>query len=138
MYHSESVKTLMDCFERLDADGRPAPLGRKLARELFDMTKDRGTLPGQEVWPRPANFQGPGCRARPLGLSLARQPFQISPSSSAGSAGLSGSFAALSGGDCFRNTTPSGGSVSVSECVRPWSGTGTASTPPMFPWLLPP
>src|SRR5947209_2689420 len=35
-------------------------------------------------------------------------------------------------------TSPSGGSVIVSMYGRPWHDTGAASTPPKFPWPLPP
>src|SRR5690606_12969722 len=38
----------------------------------------------------------------------------------------------------LRKTVESGGSASESECMRPWDGSGAASTPPRLPWPLPP
>jgi hypothetical protein len=38
----------------------------------------------------------------------------------------------------LRKTTPSGGSTRRKECSLPWLGTGSVSTPPRFPWPLPP
>lgn len=38
----------------------------------------------------------------------------------------------------LKKTAASGGSVTVSECGRPWARTGAASTPPKLPHPLPP
>src|SRR5665811_1959859 len=38
----------------------------------------------------------------------------------------------------LRNTAPRGGKVRFTECGRPWKAKGTAWTPPMLPWPLPP
>src|ERR1022692_424400 len=40
--------------------------------------------------------------------------------------------------ECLKNKVARGGNVRVIECVRLWSGVGTASRPPRLPHPLPP
>ena len=73
----------MDHFSRPDAGELTGLSGWKLARELFDITKDQGAPTRRGEWPWPAKFPGAGlCRARLLGFAhgLGGTEVALSPS----------------------------------------------------------